>query len=87
MKVSQLAEADSIIWSPSTKQLLDKSHFSLHEVEEALLNFPKIQKITLKFSDQNERFYVEGLTDLGKKIRLVIFIRNHKIQITFIAKG
>lgn len=84
MNALQITTAEEIHWSPESLKLLEKANLQREDLEEALLNLPTIKKIQLKFPDKNERFYVEGFTDRGKKITLVIFIVKKKIQISYI---
>ena len=84
MKSSSIVLASAINWSSETLSLLKKAQLQWEDVEEALLNLPTIKKITLSFPDGHERFFIEGLTDRGKKIQLVGFISKALLHITYI---
>jgi hypothetical protein len=86
MNSSPISTAESIYWSKEITQLVEKSGLQREEVEEVFLNLPKVKKISLSFPDTQDRFYVEGFSDRGKKIGLVMYILKKKIQLTFVKK-
>jgi|GEM_PF-5862467 len=84
---SLISLAESIDWSETTFALLKKTKLQREEIEEAFLNLPTVKKITLSFPDKYQRFFVEGVTDRGKKIQLVMYILKKKIHLTYVKGG
>src|ERR1700720_2687733 len=83
MKTSLIATAEAINWSEETLSLIKKVGFTHEEVEEIFLNLPSVKRITVPFPDNHERLYIEGMTDRGKKARMIIYISKKKIHITY----
>jgi len=86
MSTSFITSAESIDWSERVQKLLQKAKVTSQEVEEVFLNFPSVKKLSVQFSDGLDRFYVEGATDMGKKLSLVVFVEAKKIIITYIKR-
>jgi hypothetical protein len=84
MNRSPLASASHIEWNKDSLKMLSKLKLEVGEVEEVLLNFPKVKRVTQEFSDNQQRYFVDGVTDLGKRIHLIMFINNQKIIVTYL---
>jgi len=86
MSASFITSAESIDWSEKIQKLAQKAKVTSQEIEEVFLNFPAIKKLSVQFSDSFDRFLVEGTTDMGKKLELVVFVRDKKIILTHIKR-
>lgn len=86
MSLSIFESAESVSIPPALQNVLSALDISKQDLEEVLLNFPIVKKITLIFSDSHQRFYAEGMSDTGKRLGIVFYIHNKKMIPTAVQK-
>jgi hypothetical protein len=84
MSINQLSSATTIIFSTGILKRLQQLNLDRTECEEVFFNLPKVQKLITIFNDHHDRLLIEGETDRGKHLRLVIYIDKSAIHITYI---
>lgn len=84
MSVSPFSAVDSINVTPQLQSVLKKNHLVLAQIEEVFLNFPSVKQIDIAFTDGQQRYYVEGMTDMGMTIGMVVYTNKKKLSITYL---